>query len=419
MKNRPAIVDASRAAAVPERGMRARLTAAKRHLVDLVRAPGLPDVARDRDAEPLPGRTGGLGRSFALFVVLPTVLFALWTLVFAADQYVTEVRFTVRSDQEQSKIVESLSVLSKLGDGSGSTNLQNAFMVSNYIQSRSIVADVGGEAALLKIWGTDRADVLSRLRGGTSEELWKYWNRRIQVQVNNVSNIVFLKVWAFDPQSSRDLAAQIVARSEALVNDISLRIRKDAMADAEAEATQARDRLLAAREALRDYRTRNLYLDPGAAATSIGQLLTSLSLERLKTQNELTALTASLAPTTPSVRIVEGRLAALDRQIAELQARLTDRSEGSIAATTGRFEQLSLEEKFAERLYTTAEAALQRARQNLGRQALYLMVIVPPSLPQAALYPDPPIDIAAFFFVALILWGIVTLTVSSIRENMV
>jgi capsular polysaccharide transport system permease protein len=85
----------------------------------------------------------------------------------------------------------------------------------------------------------------------------------------------------------------------------------------------------------------------------------------------------------------------IDEQIAGLQARITSSttqpaaSEGgkALGASITRFDQIELERKVAEKQYTEALTALERARMNAGRQTMYLATFVQPILPQEHSWP--------------------------------
>ncbi len=75
--------------------------------------------------------------------------------------------------------------------------------------------------------------------------------------------------------------------------------------------------------------------------------------------------------TAPTVVGLKTRLDGLDIQIAQLKAELTGHSpEGrTIAASLVTFEELELKRTFAEKLYTMAQDALERARLRAEQQA--------------------------------------------------
>jgi capsular polysaccharide transport system permease protein len=67
-------------------------------------------------------------------VVLPTLVMALYFLFWAADGFVSEARFAVRSNDAQ-----NASVLGILSGMPASTIVSDSYIVSDYIHSREMV----------------------------------------------------------------------------------------------------------------------------------------------------------------------------------------------------------------------------------------------------------------------------------------
>lgn len=365
-----------------------------------------------------------LGWSFALCVALPAFLVFIYLQFFASDQYVVESRLAVRASQEtRIPVMESVtSVTSKLGLPSPGTNLmQNAFIVVNYIKGRSIIDDIGGRPVLEKIFSDPKIDYLSQLeRGAKLEVLWKYWNSKVIAGVDTLSGIVTVKVYAFNPQDSLSLSNDIIRASEKLVNDVSTRSQDDAIRSAEQEIERASKKLAAARQELLDFRNRTQIVDPTISATSVSDMIATLMTERIDLENNISTFAGTLSKDSSAQRVQRARIAALDEQIKGLQNQLTDtQSNKTLSASMTEYQQLKLNEMFAEKLYTIAQSSYERARQDRNAQSLYLSVIVRPSLPESSLYPRVFLTTLFSFGLLTIAWGIVSIIVASIKDHMI
>jgi len=365
-----------------------------------------------------------LGWSFALCAVLPAFLVFLYLQFFASDQYVVESRLAVRASQEtKTPLMDAVtSVTSKLGLSSGATNvMQNAFIVVNYVKGRSIIQDIGGRPVLEKIFADPKIDYLSRLdRDAKLEVLWKYWNSKIIAGVDTLSGIVTLKVYTFSPRDSLTLSNDIIRASEQLVNDVSTRSQDDAIRSAEQEIERSSKKLAAVRQELLDFRNRTQIVDPTISATSVGDMIASLMTERIDIENNISTFSGTLSKDSSAQRVQRARIAALDEQIKALQDQLTDKqSNKTLSASMAEYQQLKLNEMFAEKLYTIAQSSYERARQDRNAQSLYLSVIVRPSLPESSLYPRVVLTTIFTFGLLTIAWGIVSIIVASIKDHMI
>jgi capsular polysaccharide transport system permease protein len=406
--------------------MRARIPDRIREL----RPPGAVTAIVERTADTLDSAlvSGGGGlywKSFFLLVIVPTILFFLYAGLWQTSRYVSETRVTVRAAQEP-KVVsgEGADLMGKfMGGGGGSrSTIQDAYIVLNYIKSPAIVRDIGGTAAMQRYFSVRGADYFSRLSKGDFriEDLLKYWLSRVAASVDTVSSIVTVKVEAFQPQDAQSLAQEIVRLSETLVNNMSLRSRQDAAARAEREVSLAADKLAVAREKLTAFRNQGVVIDPASKAKSISESIAKLTMEKIEIENSLSVLQGRLDADSPTQRIRKSKLLAIERQITELKNTLTDsNSSEALSAQIASFERLKLEEAFTESIYKISVSAFQRARQEMEKQQLFLVVVVPPTLPESAAYPKPVVDAMMLFVGLTTLWGIGALIAASIDDQMV
>lgn len=370
------------------------------------------------------GGGGLLRRSFLAVVVLPTLIYWFYAALWQSEQYVSEARLTVREAQKKEKRgTDAASIIASMtgGGGGSSKDTQNSYMVLNYIKSRAILLDLGGRPYLEKKFGGSDVDFFSRISSGaTLEDLWKYWLNHLQASVDGVSGILTLRIDAFHPQDSLDLTKDVIRLSENLINRITLRNRHDALARAESEVNLSREKLAEARQKVLQFRNQNLLIDPGASASSLGELIGKLTLERIELLNALSTTATSLSADAPSQRLQKTRLAAVDKQIGDLKKKLTDeQASDAVSSQIAGYERVKLEEQFAERMYSISVTAYEQARQDLERQQLYLVTIVAPSLPESATYPRVIGSTLLTFVSLLVIWAIVSLMVALFEDQMI
>ena len=363
---------------------------------------------------------GALWKSFLLCVVIPSLCYLFYGAFIASDEYVAEARLTVRASQEQKvQGIDASSIISKITGGSSKSTVQDAFIVLDYIRSRAIVADLGGRDYLEKVYARNNADFVSRLsKGADLEKLWAYWNGKVKAYLDTMSGILTLQVLAYTPEDAVKTAEAIVDLSEQLVNGVSKRSRSDALERAEAEVKLSAQKLAQSRQRLADFRNLNVLIDPLTKAKSIGEMIGQLTVERLQLDSNLRSMSGVLAADSPSQRLQRTRLATIDEQIASLKQKLTDvKGNDTVSAQLATFEELELEEKFNEKLYNVAQASYEKARQERDKQLLYLVVVVRPTTPESATYPQVALTTSLFFASTLIVWGVIALLVAAVKDQ--
>ncbi|MDE2363467.1 MAG: hypothetical protein KGM42_12380 [Hyphomicrobiales bacterium] len=363
-------------------------------------------------------------RTLVAFVVVPSILFFLYTTLWQSNGYEAEARVTVRGAQEfRGAVTDASGIISKItGGGAGSkTTIQDAYIVLNYIKSEAIILDLGGTPYMEKYFSAPAIDYFSRLpKNEKIEDLLRYWLKRVTASVDTVSGIVTLKVEGFAPGDASAIAQDIVHRSESLINTITERSRRDAVARAEEEVSRAADRLAATRNKLTAYRDTTAVFDPATRAKSVAEVIAKLTMDKIAIESSMATLQGSLDANSPSQRIQQTRLDTINQQIAALNKSLTNPNDsGALSAQLATYERLKLDEQFDEFMYTISQSSYQRARQELERQQLYLVVVVPPATPQEATYPKIFASSLLLFAALFIFWSIGALIAASIADQMV
>jgi len=362
--------------------------------------------------------------SFIAFVVVPALVCSIYFVFIASDQFIAETRAVVRSAEQESTVQSAMESSGKSPAASSALNLSivtpNAYIVTNYIRSRALVDDLAKTMDLRAIFRRPEADFWARLDSdATIEELVDYWKQMAVTYVDGPSGIVTVKIRAFRPEDALALAQAVIKLSEQLVNEISERARRDAMQFAEHEVRRADGRVRTTLIELRRYRDDEGLIDPVKTADETSKLLMQLLIDKIRLESDLFVASRSLTKNAPTVQNLTTRIEITDVQIAKLKERLTGDSPEirNVAAKLARFEELEVQRQFAERLYTMAQDGLERARMTAERQAVYLTVFVPPSLPEYSLYPRR----VAFSILAplalLVLWSIVALIWASVEDH--
>lgn len=352
---------------------------------------------------------------FLMVVVLPTLLAAIYFLLIATPRYVSEARFIVRAANQSQPSAIGVAL-----QGVGlSTTQSDAFAVHEYIKSRDALRELGRRfdvAAILNPPGADAFSRYPRLWDSSGEEgLYKGFNRFVVVGYDSTTGISTLRVEAFRAEDARQISQALLAGGEQLVNRLNDRAAGNAVSEALVARDQARERLSASQQQLTAFRNREGFIDPDLAARESSSLIGGL----MATVAQLRADRAQLsgeAPQSPQLPILDGRIAAYERQIAAERAKVAGAST-SLAPRVGVYADLTLERELADRELTQATSSLLTAQQEARRQRLYLDRIVNPNLPDRPTQPRRWIAILTVFASTILIYGVGWLVWAGVREH--
>ena len=124
-----------------------------------------------------------------------------------------------------------------------------------------------------------------------------------------------------------------------------------------------------------------------------------------------------LAKENPQIQTLKKRIQMLEIEIKLGSERVAGGGR-SLASKAAEFQRLVLEKEFADRLLASALASLEQARNEAQRQQLYLERIDGPNLPDAAMEPRRIRNVLVILVLSLIVWGVLSMVVSGVREHM-
>lgn len=360
--------------------------------------------------------------SFFALVLLPVSVIGTYYGWQASAQYTATARLTVREIQTRPLSLEDAERTPERIGGLLATDAVSAMthVVASYLTSPALLDELRREMAFDALFRREDADFWARLPDDAStEDVYEYWQDRVRVAVDGTSGIVTLRVRAFAPEDALRLAGEMLGRAELLVNRLSARQKRDALARAEAEADESERRLQASIDALSAFRSRERLLSPVQEADETVRLMATLSTERIRIESQLRVLSAVVEGDPIRARTLRARLDKVTADIAALRDRLAADSgeDRTIATALGQFEELEIRRRFAARLFGLAQTRRIEAEIDLARQSVFLNVFDPPLLPEESRYPQP----LAFTLIALASltagWAILALIWASVADH--
>jgi capsular polysaccharide transport system permease protein len=344
------------------------------------------------------------------------MLAVVYFFLVAADQYVAEFRFALRTVEPVR--IEPGSIL---GAAAPSPVGVDSYAVVQYIASRDILEDLEKSLDLREMFSRSDADWLARLQlPVTIEELVRYWKGQVDAFFDVTNGTIVVRARAFTPADALKLAQGVLSSSERLVNDLSARARRDTLRSSEKEVHRAERRLKTALARLSEFRDREGLIDPRKTADATQALAGRIRDDIVRAQTEMATVKHYMRADAPSVKMLEARIQSLQTQLRSVESEVTDteRSRSEVLSRVmGSYERLESERSFAEKAYQHALEALDRSRLNADRQQVYIAGFVQPSLPEEALYPRRLHMVGLIAFLCCAIWLIGAFIVHTVREH--
>jgi capsular polysaccharide transport system permease protein len=357
----------------------------------------------------------GMNRLFAVTVIIPTSFAILYFGLIASDVYVSESHFVVRSPDKQSSV--GLGGLLSSVDSGFSKSLDDTYSVHDFMRSRDAMQNINKAIPLRKVYGQSdwfgKFDPLGL--DDSSEALFRYYQKKIAVQLDSTSSISVLTVRAYNAEDAVRINEHLLIMGEGLINKLNERGRQDLIQFASKEVAAAEDRSKAAAKALSDYRTLKGVVDPEKQSSIQLQQISKMQDELIATRTQLAQIEA-LSPDNPQIPALRTRIASIETEIKNETNKIAG-GNMSLARKAGEYQRLALEREFADKQLASAMASLEQARNDAQRKQLYLERTVQPSKPDVAVEPKRIRGFLSTLMLGLIAYGVLSMLFAGIREH--
>lgn len=353
--------------------------------------------------------------TFALVVVLPTLIAAIYLYFIATPRYVAEARFVVRAADQQVPTGLGAALQGVGFSGGGS----DAHSVLEYFESADGLRELEQKVDVRKAYARPGVDVFSRLpkpfSDDSNETFRKQFLQYLTVGYDSQTGMSTLRVQAFTAEDARRIADAMLTGGEALVNRLNDRSATDAVREAERTASEAQYKLTDVQRRLTEFRNREGLIDPGVTAKAGAELIGQLTLNLATLRAERAQLAAD-APNSPQLPILDSRIRAFERQINQEQSKIVGAAD-SLAPQISNYEALMTEREFAERLLAASTSALNTAQLEARRQRLYLDRIVNPIATDKPTEPQKLRSLLAVLATMLVIYAFGWLVWAGVRES--
>jgi capsular polysaccharide transport system permease protein len=353
---------------------------------------------------------------FSFVVLIPTVCSIIYFLLIASDVYLSESHFIVSSSESAMPSGGIGELLMGAGISHGQSD---SSQVHDYILSRDALKELTERLKVEQIFGRREASFFDRFPGligdRSFEELYLYYIKHVTVQPDPMSSISVLSVRAFTAEDARRINAELLDMSERLVNTLNERSRRDLIQFADNEVKIASDKAKDAAVALLIYRSNQTVFEPNKEAVIQLEGVAKLHQQLITAEAEIAEI-RKLSPDNPQIAGLEGSTDRLRKTISAETGKVTS-SNGSLSARAPAFERLQLDVEFADKQLGMALAELESARAEAQKKQIYLERLTQPSVQDKAMEPRRIRSIITTFFVSLLLWGIATILVATVREH--
>ncbi len=364
-------------------------------------------------------------RPWVLFLLIPFLIFAFYQIVWASPRFESRAQLIVQQPDGMATMDASMALLSGLGMSTPtSADLE---LVKAYLYSQDMIDYVQQQIDIVSHYNSYNIDYFSRLHNGaTQEDLFSYYEKHIEVEIDEKSAVVTFLVQAYNSKFAHKLNLLLVERAEWYINSIGHQLASAQLKFIKHEHELTEIRLESAKSNLLNFQQQYNLLDPEAEGVAFQQITYGLERQVATMQAELKTLLAVMTDRAPQVLLQKSQIAGLQQQLEVERERLSLQKSrtgqvvigesGSVSEVLAKYTDFKIALELSLQAFTSSQISLEKARIEAYRQLKYLIVVESPTQPQDNLYPEVFYNLSLFAAISLMLFGIGNIILATVRE---
>lgn len=348
--------------------------------------------------------------------IIVSMFAAIYWLVIASDRYVSEAHIIIqRTDLVGGQSMDFSSLLGMASNG----NRADQLLLRDFLLSVDMLKKLDAQLNLRAHYSDSQRDPLSRmwLRDGSLESFHRHYLKRVSVEFDEYAGVLQVKAQGYDPQTAHAVTSMLVKEGERFMNDMARNLALEQVAFLEKQVAQMSQRTMQARQAVLSYQNKKGLVSPQATVENIAGSVARLEARKTEMQAQRSSLQAFLVADHPNIIQLSQQIDALDKQIAQEEAKLVSPTGKTLNRTVEEFQRLEMEAGFAQDVYKTALIALEKGRIEAIRTLKKVSVLQAPTHPEYALEPRRFYNTLVFTLAALLLAGIAQLLAAIVRDH--
>lgn len=348
-------------------------------------------------------------------VLIPLLLVAIYLYGFMPDRYESSALVLVKDSGAQQF---QTGLLSQIGVQAGgvSDDLQ---LLHAHITSKSLALELDKTLGLRQHYAQSWDFLFGIGEGASTESYYEFYRKHIRVNKDVDTGLLAIKVQAYTPEFTEQLADEILKRSEAFINNAGRDIAKAEMAFALSEIELSQQKLKTAKVGLLGFQNQHNLVSPDSEGESLLSIIFELEGALAKSDAELGQASSYLSADAPKIKALKTKAKALRKEIDLQKRRVTgeQQAEGVLNQLGLQYQSLLLDVELATTLYTSALSAYELARLQAGKQLKYLVVAAEPELADEAGYPNRGYWLVTILIALLLILMVFRLVIVIVSEH--
>jgi capsular polysaccharide transport system permease protein len=300
-----------------------------------------------------------------LLAALLCLLAAIYWGLVASDRFVSEAHVII----QQTEMPSGGGGMPMLLGLSGGTSRADQLLLRDHLMSVDMLLKLEAALSLREHYSDRDRDLLSRMWSKDISQEWfhRHYLARVGIEYDEYAGVLVIRAEAYSPEKAQAIVTMLVEEGERYMNLLAHQLAQEQVGFIEKQVSRMGERLMQARQAVLAFQNEQNMMSPQGTVENLFGIVNQLEgqLTSLKTQRD--ALLGSLSPQHSLVVEMDLQIAAIQKQIRQEQTRMTSSKRQTLNRMVEEFQRLQMAAEFAQDMYKTALASLEKGRVDAGR----------------------------------------------------
>lgn len=344
------------------------------------------------------------------FATLALVIGYIWFV--AQDRYVTSA--TIKISRQQGG---DSSLLSMALPGISDTGSADNMIAIGFVNSADLLLELETEFDLIAHYSAPERDFFYRLDPESKvEDRIAYYRKRIFAHHDKESGLVLFSVDTYEPNLARAIAASVLKKAEAFINEMNQQMADQQLAFLNKEVEERNLKVEQLNQEMLDLQNKYNFITPDEMISASLAAVQQMKMEYLQVETELSSIERD-SPGSPRIEPLRSRLRSLNEAIDVESAKLSGTEKDRLNQILVQFRQLQQKLDFAIQLRNGALTMLEKNRVDAIAQSRFFSVIQNPYLPEKVSKPDRGYTTTTLVVLGLLLFVVLKSLAQSVLDR--
>jgi capsular polysaccharide transport system permease protein len=351
---------------------------------------------------------------FMLFFLLPFLLLSSYVLFIQTELYKSASTVLIKDLKKSSAPTDMLSALMP----TSASNIQDSKLIEKFIYSVEMFKKVDNKFSLKEHYMSHEIDFFQRMYSfSSSEDFLESYKKRLVISYDELSNTLDIACLHTNPKVAKEMLQYIVIEAEKKLNMYDKENGNELLDFIKNQEKQNKKILLESIETLLSYQNEHKTIDPSIDIRAKSTILAEIEKKVVQKDIEYANLQQYMNSNSIELRTLRSEIKSLKKKLEEIRDELSGASKNELNEDLFEFETLKSDVEFNKERYKQTLIQLDMAMIQATQNAKNFIVIIQPTLAEDYSSPDKVKNIITLFMVLFMIYGIISMIYSIVKDH--